>query len=78
MRTRNILLLTALGAAAAALLLSRTEKGKQITKDLANNAGQLRDRLMKLAQKTKDDALALGENGLAEARKFAKNSREAV
>ena len=78
MRTRNILLLTALGTVAAALLLSRTEKGKQLTKDLASNAGHLRDKLMNLAQKAKDDALALSENGLHEARKYAKNSREAV
>jgi gas vesicle protein len=52
MKTSRLLLIAAAGSAIALLLT--TKKGKKITSDLANNAGEWKDEFIKLANQYGD------------------------
>lgn len=76
MKTSRLLLIAAAGGAIALLLT--TKKGKKITSDLADNAGEWKDAFLKLATEYGDKVAKMGGNKLNSLKNLVSNEVEGL
>lgn len=72
MKLKTLLALAGVGLAVG-LLLTKTEKGKQLRNQIADKADELGNRLSKLSRKAQNDLSGLVDDGMTTARNLKRN-----
>lgn len=72
MKLKRLLALAGVGLAVG-LLLTKTEKGKQLRNQIADKADELGSRLSKLSRKAQNDLSGLVDDGMTTARNLKRN-----